>query len=276
MCTFSALLGDLMIVEFIGAPGAGKTTLIPAVVETLQTMGFRALTVVDASRSFASRTILGKTINRLSPLSWRKPLLWQVFYCLSILYRLKFCIRHPKLVWTVFHTQWQRPKSADVRQRKVLYWFIRLIGYYEFLNAYAYPNEALVFDEGFVHRVVQLNASSVELPQPGQICAYLDLLPQPDLVIFVRSPRVVCERRILQRGLREPFRKKSSVEMAQFVTNAWNIVNLAVQHIKYKGWKVVEVNNGTDGLTVSTAEICTSLSCQISGSIPDRVEFKMI
>jgi thymidylate kinase len=249
-----------MIVEFIGAPGAGKTTLMPNVIETLQERGIRAFTVVDAARPFAERTLLGKTVFQFTPRSLRRPLLWQLFYRLSTLYRLKFFVKYPRLIYHVLSTQRHRPKSADIRERRVLYWFFRTVGYYEFLKAQARPNEALILDEGFVHRVVQLYASGVEAPNPTQILAYVDLLPKPDLVIFTQAPPEVCEKRIYSRGLWERFRHKDPAEISRFVANACQIVNLTVDHIRNAGWVVVEVDNGADDLMASTAELDRMLS----------------
>lgn len=244
-----------MIIEFIGGPGAGKTTLIPTVIESLQERGIKAYTVVDAARPYARRTVWGKLVGHLAPPSLRRPLLWQIFYRLSALYRLKFLLKHPRLIWRVWRSQWRRPAAADARRRKVLYWFFRLIGYYEFLQAHLQPREALIFDEGFVHRVVQLHASGVEEPVPAQIWAYLDLLPPPDWVIFIQAPPEVCERRIYSRGLWERLRHKDPAEISRFVANAWFIVNVAVDHLKGEGWRVVEVDNGSDDLVASKAKL---------------------
>ena len=178
-----------MIIEFIGAPGAGKTTLMPTVMDFFQEQGLKAYTVVDAARPFAQRTLLGKGI-ALAPATLRRPLLWQVFYRLSAWRRWHFRREHGRLMDHVLNSQVGRPAEADVEKRKVLYWFDHLTGYYEFLRAYARPDEVLVLDEGFVHRVVQLFSSSVEAPNQAQIVAYLDLVPRPDFGDFCRhAPR---------------------------------------------------------------------------------------
>ncbi len=249
-----------MIVEFIGTPGAGKTTLLPAVTEYLQEQGICARSVVEAARPYAQRTLLGAAVSRLAPPALRRPLLWQVFYHLSALYSIRFCVKHAKLIRQVLGSQKSRPVSADVRERRVLYWFFRLVGYYEFLIAHARPGEALVFDEGFIHRVVQMNVSEVEEPDAAQVLAYVDLLPRPDLVIFPQASPEVCERRIYRRGLWEYFRYKSPPEVLRFIANADLVVSLAVEHVKSKGWTVIEVDNGGDDPMVSEAELRSKLT----------------
>lgn len=265
-----------MIIEFIGPPGAGKTTLMPTVIESLQERKIKAFTKDDAARTFAQRTFVGKAIGRLAPESLRQPLLWHTFYRLSTLYRVKFFLKHPKLIWLVISTQRRRPKSADIRQRKVLFWFFRIVGYYEFLKAYTNPGEALIFDEGFVHRVVQLNASAVEDPNPTQIMSYLDLLPRPDVVIYVQAPHDVCEKRIYERGLWERFHQKDPAEISRFVENACIIVNLTVNHIKNRGWIVIDVDNGTDDLASSEAELRHGMLSEMPVSTHEELKFQTV
>ena len=244
-----------MIVEFIGAPGSGKTTVLPMVIEALQERGIRARSVVEAARPYAQRTPLGQFVCRLAPPSLHGPLLWQVFYHQSSLFMLKFAVKHPRLIWQVLVSQKRRPIAAKTRQRRVLFWFFRLVGYYEFLTTHTRPNEALLFDEGFIHRVVQLNASHVEAPDSGQVFAYVDLLPRPDLVIHTQARSEVCEQRIYCRGIWEHFRSNRPAEVAQYVANAHLVVDLAVDHAKAKGWRVVEVDNGGDDLNALRAEL---------------------
>jgi len=244
-----------MIIEFIGPPGAGKTTLLPTVIEFFQAQGVAAFSVVDAARLYARRTFLGKFVYRMAPRSLVRPLLWRVFYLLSFIYRVMFLARNPRLLSQVLSHQWRRPKEAEARRRKVLHWFIRFAGYYEFLAAHARPDEVLVFDEGFVHRVVQLFASGVEKPDKNKILAYVDLLPLPDIVIYAQASPEICNQRIFTRGLWERFRNKSEAEISQFVFNAYLVVDLTVDYIKSKGWTVIEVDNGTGGLPAAKAEL---------------------
>lgn len=244
-----------MIIEFIGTPGAGKTTLLPIVIDFFEDQACEAYTVVAASRPFASRTVWGKMVLGLAPLSWQQPLLWRVFYYLSVVSRLKFMVQHPRLIGRIVAGQIRRPAAADVRQRQVLPWFFRQIGYYAFLQFHAQPDEVLLFDEGFIHRVVQLHSSSVEKPNEAQVTAYVDLLPQPDLLIFVQAAPATCEKRIYGRGLWQRAQHKTAAEIAQFVDHAHQAVNLAVNQARRKNWTVIAVNNDGDDLTAVRANL---------------------
>ena len=248
-----------MIVEFISTPGAGKTTLLPTGVEYFRERGLPAFSVLEAARPYAQRTLLGDAIGRFAPAALRRPLLWQVFYYHSLLYQRKFIRKNPELIQQVLRFQERRPISAEAH-RHVLHWFFRLLGDYEFLTAYAWPDEVLVFDEGFIHRVVQMNASPVEQPDPAQVLAYVNLLPRPDLVIVPQAPPEVCEQRIYRRGVWKHFRQHSPAELSRYVANAHRVVNWAVDHIKNQGWTVIEVDNEGDDLARSKAELRNQLT----------------
>lgn len=234
-----------MIIEFIGTPGAGKTTLLPIVADYLCEQGIHARTVVDAARPYAQRSLVGQLVVHLAPKGWQRPLLWQVFYHLSSAHRVLFMLAHPRLIDQVVRSQVQRPIAAEARYH-ALHWFFHLIGHYQFLRAHARPDEALILDEGFIHRVVQMNAWDTEEPDPNRIAAYLALVPRPDLVIAVNAPWHLCLTRIYRRGLWTRFRSKSRSEVAGYVYNAHRVVSLTVEQMRGAGWPLIEVDNSRD------------------------------
>lgn len=248
-----------MIVEFIGAPGAGKTSLLPTVAEFLAVRGFAARTAVEAARPLASRSLPGRVVARLAPAPMRGPLLWQMFYHQSKVSRLGFMAQHPQFVWSVWRFQQARPIGRADRDH-VWRWFFHHTGVYEFLRRRLRSDEALLFDEGFIHRVVQLFASENETADPQAVSAYLDQLPRPDLLIFPRAAVDVCARRVYARGLWERFRSKTPEETARFLAQAQVVVQLAVERARENGWLVVEVDNGGDDLAQTQAALLDALS----------------
>lgn len=251
-----------MIVEFIGAPGAGKTTLLSVVAERLAVNNLQAYDVVGAARLFAGRTLPGRIVQRLAPPFWRHQLLWQVFYRSSQLSRRRFRTKHPELLNLVEESQRDRPVAAAARQRRVTYWYDRHIGYYQFLHDQIRPGETLLFDEGFLHRVVQLFTSIIEAPTRNQIAAYVDLLPRPDLVVYTCASRETCEQRIYDRGLRLPWQDSSPAEISQFVTNAHRAVLLAVARARHNGWNIVEVDNDRDDMEINKVALSRQIELQ--------------
>jgi len=259
-----------MIIEFIGTPGSGKTTLMREAARFLEGRGLRPVTIIEAARPCAGRTLLGQVLLRLTPPSLHRALLWQVFYFLSILHRIGFCLRHLALVRVVLATQLRRPSAADVRGRRVLHWFFHLAGSYSFLKSHARPDEVLLLDEGFLHRVVQTQASDCEVPQPAQVYSYVDRIPKPDLVISVSTPRSVCEQRVYRRGLWKHFQHKSREQVSQFLAHAAEVVSLAVARARHNGWPVAEVPNGESNLPASAASLRAQLATSLGAAEPLR------
>lgn len=244
-----------LIIEFLGTPGAGKTTLLPGIAEFLREQGWQAYTVIGAARPFARRTLPGNLAALLWPERLQRLLLWQVFLALSALHQRNFFAHHPGLREWILHTQTQRPPSADVQKRGVLPWFFRLAGHYDFLQHHAYPAEALLFDDGFVHRIIHLFVSDVETPDEATLAAYLDLIPPPDLLIVPRAPLEICKQRVYQRGVWAHSRHKTPAELEQYLLHATQAVDLALKVLKNKGWNVIEVENAENTLSHTLREL---------------------
>jgi broad-specificity NMP kinase len=234
--------GGPITVEFVGTPGAGKTTLSNELVSLLKEEDIDASTVIGAAREHACRTVPGQAIVRLLPYALRRAFLWQLFYLLSILHIAPFTLQHFRLVRFVLRTQLARPLPMAAK-RHVLFWFFQLAGRSRFLETTSRSREIVVVDDGFLHRSVHLNASHVEEPDAHRVRAYVDLAPTPDLVVFAVADRHACERRIRERGVWQHRRHLSPAELSRYVKNAEVVVGLAVQRARERGWTVLEVDN---------------------------------
>jgi len=259
------------IVELIGTPGAGKTSLLPAVQSALQARGIRAYTVLEASRPFARRTAVGRIIAAVTPGRWEKQMLWQVFYYLSYLNRIQFALQHPRLIRSVVSSQRQRSNQAELREQQILHWFYYLIGSYQFLKDKAQADETLLFDEGFAHRVVQFNASDREPLSKENILTYLDLIPKPDLLIHIQASPETCQDRIRERGVWEFFQHKNEKEISHFIHHADRAVNIAVDYFRQNRWPLVEVKN--DGSDISS--VAKSMNRRLGNFFGEKKQVKL-
>lgn len=248
-----------LIVEFISTPGAGKTSLLPAVKEFFTGHGRRAWGVIEAARPFAQRTTAGRIVPSLAPASLQGPLLWQVFYQASRMERAKFRSANLELIRSVERFQRERPISpAD--QAHVMRWFTNLTGQYSFLKAHAANGDVLIFDEGFIHRVVQLFASEAETLEPDRIRSYLDLVPPPDLIIQPQASLETCLVRVHQRGIWERFQERDEGTVRRFMQNAHAAVGIAVEHIAARRWPLVQVDNESQTAAESARQLREKLS----------------
>ncbi len=111
--------------------------------------------------------------------------------------------------------------------------------------------EALIFDEGFVHRVVQLFASEHESPNFDAVADYLSLIPRPDFVVYVSAPREVCEQRVYSRGLWDRFREKDPLDTKKYLSNSWAIVNFSVDCLRQRKWNLIKFQNDTQDIDIA-------------------------
>lgn len=249
-----------MIVDFIGAPGAGKSTLKHTVVDFFNRRGISANLVKQAGKETVRISILGRFITHATPRSLHAPFLWRTFYPLSVASRIPFIIRHQELIRLIVQTQSKRPKGAEIHQRRVISRFMQMIGFYEFLVHRCKPGEVLVFDEGFIHRVILLFASEVETPDPVMIRRYIDLIPKTDLLVYTVAPPEVCKKRILDRGLWGWSREKTDEQIERFIDNAIHTVEIAVDYVRKKDWPLVIIDNQNDGSLQAENALRKSLS----------------
>jgi len=235
--------GRPIVIELVGTPGAGKTTLSREIVSLLRERGVEAGTVVGTARDHAARAIPGRGLEHVHPARLRRALLWQLFYLLATAHALRFSREHRALVRHVRGGQRARPIPRRVR-RHIRYWCFQLGGRYRFLTTTSIGGEALVFDDGFLHRSVHLHASHLEEPDAGRVRAYVDLVPVPDLVVVVSASREVCEARVRERGVWTHSRRLTGAELSRYIANAERVVDVAVGHARRRGWAVIEVENG--------------------------------
>ncbi len=239
-----------MIVEMIGIPGAGKTSMLPTVTSTLADFNFKARRVVDAGRPFARRDPAGAALEKWAPRSIQPKLLWQVFYWRSYAARRRFARKNPELIAHVRQAQRSRQiPRAD--RRHALYWFFHLTGYYEYLLSHMQPGEALVMDEGFTHRVVQLFATGKEKPDLDSVRRYIDLIPRPDLLIALRAPSELCEARVYRRGIWSRMKGRSGTEISRYFSNAETVVAWTLKYVESIGWPVIHVENQESRLSLA-------------------------
>jgi thymidylate kinase len=263
-----------MIIEMVGAPGAGKTTLLAGIEDGCRAAGLTPVTVLDAARPFAARTILGWLVGHTVPARREAQALWVVFRISSGWHTLRAVIDDPALTRRVLASQRSRPPAADARGRRVVYWYLRTMGSRRFLLARARPDEVIVFDEGFVHRAVQLHSSSVESPTRAQIAAYVADLPRSDLVVHIDASAEVCERRVQGRGVWARLDHRSPAEIHRFILHAHETVALVRAELDRRGWAVINVDN--DGLDPAAAvamlarEVAARLVACRGGSVGQR------
>jgi thymidylate kinase len=243
-----------MIIEFLGNTGAGKSTLVPILAQLLRDDDRLVMSVAEAVRYYTAKTLAGRIVCALAPVALRGPLLRRAFsWFISRLHLVQFVIDQPRLIGYVVRSQLRR--SIPWRHRWLIVGlYLQMVSEYHFVSSRSQPGDVLILDEGFVHRAVHMFVSESEQLDPDRVRQYLELLPQPQLVIWVRAPLDICLARIYDRGLQVRLKSRAASDVERFVTNSERVVNIAAQYLRDAGWSVVEIANNSD-LSLSAAEL---------------------
>jgi broad-specificity NMP kinase len=262
--------GRLEIVELIGTPGAGKTTLSTEIIELLQEGGWVASTIVGAAREHARRTVAGRLLVRHTSGRVQQLLLWWLFYVLASMHAFVFLFEERQLSRTVLGTQLRRPIRV-ARRVQICFWFFQLAGRQRFLRATAREREVLVVDDGFLHRAVHIYASHVEDPSPRAVGHYVDLLSEPSLVVSVRCDEEICEARVRMRGVWRHSRRLTVGELSRYLTRSDIVVDIAGRRARERGWRITSVDNDDEVLGAARAALAPVLVAAFPPMTPGSV-----
>ncbi|MDQ5815016.1 MAG: hypothetical protein M3516_01790 [Actinomycetota bacterium] len=247
-----------LVIEFVGVPGAGKSTLVRETVRILRSRGIEAGTMIDHARGHVARTSLGRVVSKVKPQRFRDACMWQLFLLLAARDALGFARERASLSRSVMRMQRGRPISLPMK-RHILFWFFHLGGRHRLLSRLSARGEALVVDDGFLHRAVHLTSSHVDRPDPEWIRNYVGWVPQPDLVVHVVAGSPTCSGRVTARGLWAHSRRLSSDDLDRYIDAAAVATKVAVARARELNWEVVDVENEGRDLSEVTDDLSLAI-----------------
>lgn len=196
-------------IEFMGLPGSGKSTVRSLLVESLEGGENPCLTMEQALLSCMRRRIDGYLFRwLLTALPQGQALKYAplVFTRSGLRYDCQndFIAAHAGAVAAVLASD--DFCSASTSERKALLaWFLLTGAQYQLIRDGIGDAATVVFDEGFLQRSISLFANPAHVQQLDRtfLSTYLDLVPRPVIVFFLRADAWTCRERLLvrQRGL---------------------------------------------------------------------------
>lgn len=247
----------MRVVELLGVPGAGKSTLAAGLSQALP----GALTLDEAVRRSIGRrgqdplTRLAARLTRTS-----NARLWSAAYARSsdrLAALIRFASSRPAALEGVLAAQRARA-DRDLRPDMVLGWILNLMARYQ-LAIEDGAASWLVVDEGFAQRAVALLAAGYEQRDEPELHAYLETSPAPETLVIVETPLEACMARLDHKGWSARLTGTGDAQRRSFVEAAAEIVSIVGSVYPRRGVEVVRVA-GDDPATDSVSRIAATLA----------------
>jgi thymidylate kinase len=253
-----------LVVEFAGVPGSGKSSLSREVSRRLRAKDLAAFTVIEAARIRAAQSLPGEgplhpSRNRVTAL-----VLWWLFYAAASFRAAIFIWRCHDEVVTLARLQSRRDIRSGMKAHNA-WWYLQLVGRRMYLDT-SRAIEAILYDDGFVHRSVALFSSPGEPGPVGGIDSYLASIPTPDVVVSVSTDVDTCLRRVVNRGIWDHSESATHEELLAYLRAADTILQRAIDYAQTRGATVVRVDNGDGSFEDAASKVTARLESILSTS----------
>jgi adenylate kinase len=231
-------------IEFLGVPGAGKSSLVPEATDELRRSGVVAggmsSAVHAALRSGMQDRLIGPVI-RYMPRRFGR----SIYKRLSVrsqdrMVALRsFLLEYPEATIAILEALKDR-RDIDPRQDLALGWIVELLWQYQLVNDRGASNSCLVLDEGFCNRALTLFGYRFSEEDEPRLRQYIEAIPKPDLVFVVTGDIETAAARATRR---ERFRHLSAREAVEYTRDTAACVEETARLLEKRGVEVRTVRN---------------------------------
>lgn len=238
----------MKIIEFTGIPGSGKSTVLPVLHYYLKTNGYHVYNSNDIIRSIDLGYFRNKSLRLLfSPLLnlLPKKIYTNMYICSKTRqkYQINYILNNIDFIRYVVKLACSRPIPQS-HKALILYRFIYLAELYQIALETLGNNSILIFDEGYVHKVVSFFISNEEKETKfTEVDKYLSFIPHIDLLVSVRANQDLCNKRIIKRKLPRRLEGKTDIEISDYLSRSNAIINYTIKYLSNKNISIIEINN---------------------------------
>ncbi len=243
-------------IEFLGLPGSGKTTVAKEVVSIL-----RAKQNIVLTRWNAKHAIIRIMAQKKAEFFWRSiyrltyvvkspvlNLLWGK-YRYSLL--LHFIRQYPQLVQQVVECAERVAPPPMLRQtlssEQLLLWFFDVACIYQAAQEYLESHDVLLMEEGFYQQSYYLTAAfRKEALNDQQLARYVQLIPEPQLLIALFADPGQCEKRLQTRTTGIPSKILRSLTVSERIAllkHRMNTYQKIAEYLEKRNIPVIRLNN---------------------------------
>jgi len=235
----------LEVVEFLGPPGAGKSTLgremIASVEEAgksavdLPTATLAAIRLHGADRLTRAVAILARSSS--SP-AWRRAYARSAdrFAALT-----RFLAANPEVMEVVLAAQRQR-REKDLHQERVLSWILNLMANTQLVDETAGRFDWLFIDEGFCQRAIALFGVGFDGEDELRLRSYVAAIPLPEILVVVEASPAVCEARLDELGWSERVTGMNRAQRREFLSTATRLAELVAAEAERLRTRVIRID----------------------------------
>ena len=244
-----------MIVEFIGSTGAGKTTLINEVRCRLEKTS-QVTTSIDLATSLLGlKGLTNPTLQNLVQEFISIP------FFISTLYKYNEYLRHTvKLFWRKTSFSMQAIHNLRSLERKIgMYEITKILG----------KDQVILVDEGPILALHMFVSAKITYT-PEEIARFIDLLPLPDLIIYIRaSVDTLIERTVRRPDPPREVDRKNPVQMDAYLKSAVAMFDQLIQaeNIRDRLLVVESLDLAGSGFNQVVDGVCQSILGQSSQQI---------
>ena len=227
----------LKCIEFMGSPGAGKTTICK--------------TICDDKRFVSLNEALWLSMkNNLSDRFWKRIFLFVPSFIGKKKSRSTFLKTADYLqslenfkfknldLFNLCNARAEKSENSMIKNQ-----FSRFLSSYQFISKHL-ENKTLVLDHGFAQNAISLFAYDDFIDQ-RQLENYFHQIPIPDIVCIIVADKYTYLKRINQRERGKPIRMRnlSNEKTLNFYSNCDKVIKSASSILKERGAKIILVEN---------------------------------
>lgn len=240
-----------MIIQLTGVPGAGKSSLWPALQQCLAGLGIEALSKYGGPGVLLSQSRMGRFLSKCLPLRRREQCLRGLARRWVIACGWWFALKHIRMTLLVLAAL-RRLELPLRQQMRVMNLYLSDGGQQLFARRHLRRGQALILPEGLVQRVSGIFASAEKAAEGGAVSRFAALLPHSELVIRVQADLHKCVRRVAARPQEH---RVGEANLLPYLQHAATAIDLLLRKLSGRGWAIIEVtNNGT--LKAAESELC--------------------
>jgi len=233
-------------IEFLGLPGAGKTTLCRELCRYARSLGCKAFEAEEAlyvalrrrSRWYSLRRPV-KYCSYARGRRWLHEVYSQPCFCCDAL--AEFLDAHGGMARTLAAIL-RRPEQFQ-DSALLVKWLVQLFSSYELAADMLKRDETMLLDEGFCNRALSIFGYCSGAADPDQVRSYIAAVPAPDAVICIDASAQTRRSRLIERGLPARLKNTDPARRAELERNFEACLAAAAAALAGRGIPVLHVSN---------------------------------